>query len=114
MAINFEAANMAGYNNPKIEVFKAHSNENMEIDNAPIKSEILQCLNRGSIPMILLSSNAAELPDTTLMFLFAGAQGKSNPVLSFQCDVAFEDGAGASGLTLLYRDGDGSLPSFAT
>ena len=23
MAINFEAANMAGYNNPKIEVFKA-------------------------------------------------------------------------------------------
>ena len=113
MAINFEAANMAGYNNPKIEVFKAHANENLEIDNAPIKSEILHCLNRGCIPMILLSANAAVLPDTTLMFLFAGAQGKSNPVLSFQCDFAFEDGSGSTGITMLYRDGDGSLPSFA-
>ena len=114
MAINFEAANMAGYNNPKIEVFTAHSNENMEIDNAPIKSEILHCLNRGCIPMILLSANDAALPATTLMFLFAGAQGENNPVLSFQCTFAFEDGVGTSTLIILYRDGDGSLPSIAT
>ena len=114
MAINFEAANMAGYNNPKIEVFEAHANENLGIDNAPIKSEILHCLNRGCIPMIILSANAAALPATTLMFLFAGAQGESDPVLSFQCNFAFEDGAGDSAITILYRDGDGSLPSFAT
>ena len=114
MAINFEAANMAGYNNPKIEVFKAHSNENMEIDNAPIKSDILHCLNRGCIPMILLSLNNAALPATTLMFLFAGAQGESNPVLSFQCTFAFANGEGASNIIILYRDGDGSLPSFMT
>ena len=114
MAINFEAANMAGYNNPKIEVFEAVANENLEIVSAPIKSDILQCLNRGCIPMILLSANNAELPATTLMFLFAGAQGESNPVLSFTCTFAFESGAGAPTMIILYQDGDGSLPSFAT
>ena len=38
MAINFEAANMAGYNNPKIEVFKATIDiENIKIIEAPSK-----------------------------------------------------------------------------
>ena len=54
MAINFEAANMAGYNNPKIEVFNAIINlETNAITDAPSKTEIIRCLNRGSIPAIL-------------------------------------------------------------
>ena len=54
MAINFEAANMAGYNNPKIEVFKATIDlENIKITDAPSKTEILRCLRRGSIPAIM-------------------------------------------------------------
>ena len=54
MAINFEAANMAGYNNPKIEVFKATMDiENLKITDAPSKTEILRCLHRGAIPAIL-------------------------------------------------------------
>lgn len=54
MAINFEAANMAGYNNPKIEVFKATMDpETNKITDAPSKPEITSCLRRGSIPAIL-------------------------------------------------------------
>ena len=114
MDINFEAANMAGYNNPRIEVFKAHANEALEIDSAPIKSDILQCLNRGCIPMILLSTNNEVLPNTTLLFLFAGAQGESTPVLSFQCTYSFKDGEGTPIIALKYAGGDSTLPSFVT
>lgn len=57
MAINFEAANMVGYNNPKIEVFKAILNyETNAITEAPSKTEIIRCLNRGSIPAIMCNS----------------------------------------------------------
>lgn len=57
MAINFEAANMAGYNNPRIEVFEAIVNLNTNaISDAPSKAEIIRCLHRGSIPAILCAS----------------------------------------------------------
>ena len=56
MAINFEAANMAGYNNPKIEVFKAVVNPADDtISSAPSKTKIKSCLNRGAIPLMLLT-----------------------------------------------------------
>ena len=54
MAINFEAANMAGYNNPKIEVFKAVADSStLAVASAPSKTEIIRCLHRGSIPVIM-------------------------------------------------------------
>ena len=54
MAINFEAANMAGYNNPKIEVFKiTMDTETNKISDAPRKAEIIRCLRRGSIPALM-------------------------------------------------------------
>ena len=57
MAINFEAANMAGYNNPKIEVFKAIIDYTTNaIIEAPRKTEIIRCLHRGSIPAIMCPS----------------------------------------------------------
>ena len=57
MAINFEAANMAGYNNPKIEVFKAIIDfTTTAITEAPSKTEIIRCLHRGSIPAIMCAS----------------------------------------------------------
>ena len=55
MAINFEAANMAGYNNPKIEVFKAHSGDASTLDEAPSKTDLLNCIHRGSVPFIMLN-----------------------------------------------------------
>ena len=57
MAINFEAANMAGYNNPKIEVFNAVLGDAggvASLTQYPDKSIILNCLSRGSIPVIIL------------------------------------------------------------
>ena len=60
MAINFEAANMAGYNNPKIEVFKAALDENgAALAQYPNKDTILNCISRGSIPVILLHVETA-------------------------------------------------------
>ena len=56
MAINFEAANMAGYNNQRSEVFKAAADpENNTITSAPSKTEVVNCLSRGAIPLILIS-----------------------------------------------------------
>ena len=55
MAINFEAANMAGYNNPKIEVFKARSGDTTTLDYAPSKTDLLNCTHRGVIPFIMLN-----------------------------------------------------------
>ena len=55
MAINFEAANMAGYNNPKIEVFEAHSGDTKTLDETPSKTDLLNCIRSGAIPFIMLN-----------------------------------------------------------
>ena len=58
MAINFEAANMAGYNNPKIEVFKAVlAEDGMTLAQYPASSAIMAAVNRGAIPFILLNNS---------------------------------------------------------
>ena len=69
MAINFEAANMAGYNNPKIEVFEASLGET-GIEKYPRKSVILDCINRGSVPFILVTFGSSRLPGYLLPFSF--------------------------------------------
>ena len=61
MAINFEAANMAGYNNPRIEVFKARVNpETSALVSYPSKSGIIKCLNRGSLPVLVLTAAGTD------------------------------------------------------
>ena len=58
MAINLEAANMAGYNNPKIEVFKAAlAGDGKTLAQYPDKADIIAAVNRGSIPFILLNNS---------------------------------------------------------
>ena len=65
MAINFEAANMAGYNNPKIEVFTAVVDpETQTVTSAPSKTKIKSCLNRGAIPLMLLT-----YPDGSIVYV---------------------------------------------
>ena len=60
MAINFEAANMAGYNNPRIEVFRATlAEDGQNLAQYPAKAAIMAAVNRGSIPFILLNIPAA-------------------------------------------------------
>lgn len=69
MAINFEAANMAGYNNPKIEVFEAvYPDEGATLIEFPRKSVILDCIKRGAVP-ILVATDAAR---TEMYILYLG------------------------------------------
>ena len=113
MAINFEAANMAGYNNPKIEVFTLTFNDNSELVGAPKNSVLSDCVNRGSVPFLLLASTdrdtmyilplthiqrqtlglefcfssalrADTSPSTTLSFLAVNFPTKGDPVLFMQ------------------------------
>ena len=109
MAINFEAANMAGYNNPKIEVFTAHANENLEIDSAPIKSDILQCLNRGCIPFIRLTHNAEGLSQHFLFAFVAARERAGNSNLSFTVTTSCGEQGDPQTLARVY--GNDPLPS---
>ena len=101
MSINFEAANMAGYNNPKIEVFKAIMDPATgKVIDAPRKTEIIRCLLRGSIPAIMqVAPNGAEsnllwictwAPDvagdtilfTNLVFIIEYPSDSDSPIIS--------------------------------
>ena len=101
MAINFEAANMAGYNNPKIEVFKAIIDLTTNaIIEAPSKTEVINCLSRGAIPAIMQTTPdrsegnllwvytwVTENKDSTIMFgnialTIAYIPGSESPVVS--------------------------------
>ena len=72
MAINFEAANMAGYNNPKIEVFKAVADlETNAITSAPSKTEVINCLSRGAIPAIMQTTPDGS--ESNMLWLYTWA-----------------------------------------
>ena len=74
MAINFEAANMAGYNNPKIEVFEAiYPDEGATLIEYPRKSVILDCIKRGTVP-VLVATNAGH---TEMYILYPGTLASS-------------------------------------
>ena len=90
MAINFAAANMAGYNNPQIEVFKA-AMDDTGLRDSPRKSVLINCMNRGAIPVIrLLTSGGgtsggyilylSSWEGSTLIFTSAGASSTLTPV----------------------------------
>lgn len=90
MAINFEAANMAGYNNPKIEVFKAVMDET-GLRDSPRKSVLINCMNRGGVPVIRMTTIAdgtlggyilylSSWEGSTLIFTSAGASSVLTPV----------------------------------
>ena len=82
MAINFEAANMAGYNNPKIEVFSAIIDFGTNaITDAPRKTEIIRCLNRGSIPAIMCASPDGS--DANLLWVSAWGTSNEGDTLTF-------------------------------
>ena len=93
MAINFEAANMAGYNNPKIEVFTVVSNDVNIITSAPTKTEIYNSITRGSIPFVLLIAAGEHIfctlssitgePEKNLYLHFGTPEGVG---LSYQAD----------------------------
>lgn len=82
MAINFEAAKMAGYNNPQIEVFKAIVDLGTNaISDAPSKTEIIRCLNRGSIPAIMQTTPDGSMEN--LLWLSSWATLAEGDTLTF-------------------------------
>ena len=97
MAINFEAANMAGYNNPKIEVFKAIINyETNAVTDAPGKTELIRCLTRGSIPAIMCSSpNGSQV---YLLWVYTWGSSNEGDTIMF----------GSIALTIAYLPDSGS------
>ena len=87
MAINFEAANMAGYNNPKIEVFKAAANlETNTLISAPSKSKILRCLARRSIPAILVTYTYDGGSESYLLYVEYWIQEAEGDTIGFRSD----------------------------
>lgn len=101
MAINFEAANMAGYNNPKIEVFEAALGES-GVEKFPKKSVILDCINRGSVPFILVTFGSSRQPAYLLPFSFINhetneiyfcAVDNSDPTLLFIYSICYTTAA---------------------
>ena len=102
MAINFEAANMAGYNNPKIEVFNAIVDFTTNaISDAPNKQEIIRCLRRGSIPALMVSSPDGS--EGNLLWVYAWATDPEGDTIMF----------GSIALTIVY-DAVSDSPVVAT
>ena len=92
MSINFEAANMAGYNNPKIEVFNAIINfETNAISGAPSKTEIIRCLRRGSIPALMCASPDGS--EGNLLWVYTWESSAEGDTIMF----------GNNALTILYN-----------
>ena len=106
MAITFAAANMAGYNNPQIEVFTAVLAETgTSLTQYPDKSIILNCLSRGSIPVIILHAF------DTMGYLLLLSDWDTSGIGT---TIAFCTPAGTAGSTkinITYPDNDIGVPT---
>ena len=107
MAINFEAANMAGYNNPKIEVFEASLGET-GVEKYPRKSVILDCINRGSVPFILVTFGSSRQPAYLLPFSYIDTD--TNAI--YFCGVDNADAAIVGIFSICYTADASSPPEF--
>ena len=81
MAINFEAANMAGYNNPKIVVLNAEVGYNSVI-SAPKYSDVEKICRSGFVPVI----NATDTASGNSMVLQLAAISAAGDYL-FSCTL---------------------------
>ena len=109
MGINFAAANMAGYNNPNIEVFVITLGSDMNIATAPSKSELINCTQRGSIPFLYIEA-ADQLTSWLLPLRAIIAQASGKYELSF-CSV-FPDALGSySAISIYYPEADDTPPT---
>ena len=107
MSINFEAANMAGYNNPKIEVFKVTMGET-GVEQYPRKSVILDCINRGSFPFILITNGSIYEPAYLLPLSFIDTD--INAI--YFCGVNNSDATLLHVISICYNSDESSPPEF--
>ena len=107
MAINFEAANMAGYNNPKIEVFEVVLGES-GVEQFPKKSVISDCINRGSIPFILITYGSSYDPVYLLPLSFIDTE--MNEI--YFCGVENSDTTLLKVASICYNSDESAPPEF--
>ena len=102
MAINFAAANMAGWNHPQIEVFMLTLNADGEIVGAPSQSVLSDCINRGSVPFLRITTTDRDtvyiLPITYIQQQTTGLEFCFSTVVK----VGAEAGAAPSVLAVNY------------
>ena len=61
MAINFEAANMAGYNNPQIEIVTLATDNEGNYTNPPTYEILSKILRRGAVPFLAIIDAARTM-----------------------------------------------------
>ena len=108
MAINFEAANMAGYNNPQIEVFVITLGSDENIATAPSKSELLNCNRRGSLPFLYLI-DSSQTGSWLLPLSNVTKQPSGNYEFSF--GAVFSDSTGAHTAVSIFYPASGDTPT---
>ena len=102
MAINFAAANMAGYNNPQIEVFTVIPTEDgTSLEQYPDESIILNCINRGSLPVIMLRLTTAGY----LLLLSDWDAGNTGTTIVFSTPSGI---SGSTTFQIIYPDNGGT------
>ena len=87
MSINFEAANMAGYNNPPVQVLKVTTKVaggGINVDNAPSYSAITNIVKSGCMPVLFVAlptGDKAVLPFAAIThegeYIFSAAASTS-------------------------------------
>ena len=106
MAINFEAANMAGYNNPEVQVFpvtvQMGSGGVLKVVGAPSYSTITNIIKSGYMPTLFVTlptGDKAVLPLTAInhegIYIFSAAMptstaANSEQLLSIMYGATFE------------------------
>ena len=109
MAINFEAANMVGYNNPRIEVFEVSLGEG-GVEKFPRKSVISDCINRGGIPFILITFGSSYTPTYLLPLSFINLEKNE----FYFCGVENSDATVLQVISICYNSGESNPPEFRT
>ena len=112
MGINFAAANMAGYNNPEIEVFTAVLTAEGKISSAPKKSEILDSLRRGCLPFIQVDGSGDGITQVYLLSLTSMLHMDNSTLLSFTATVSFGEPNDLTPTALIYGYDDNQPPTF--
>ena len=86
MAINFEAANMAGYNNPRFTVLKAEAEALGALISYPSYEEVTGLIASGVIPLLAVRTPGGT--DPAVEHILALAALYDNGPIAFSSPVA--------------------------
>ena len=108
MAINFAAANMAGYNNPQIEIVTLAMNKEGGFTNPPTYETLDKIMRRGAFPLLSMTD-----PTGASSFVLALSYYNSAPdFMTFSCitQPSKADSNTATFIFVKFKSGE-ALPS---